>query len=76
MQKESDLYKWTEDEINNFREKLVFIKSFLDKPISEENFQELYKTCFLIIDKIPLPTVLLNAEYLIRGYRITVESPI
>ena len=58
---------WIEEDIGIFRRKLDIIMSFLNKPINQDNFQEVLNHCYYLVDKIPLPLIPVDTNFIVRG---------
>ena len=60
-------FNWSIDVIDEFKTKLEEILLFLKKPITEDNFQALFDICYYLVDKIPLPPIPIDINFLIRA---------
>lgn len=60
-------FQWDIDRINAFYDQIIAFKSFREKPITQETFQELFNICYLLCDKIPLAVTKINSPYILRG---------
>lgn len=60
-------FKWKSKEIKEFQNQVDQFKSFRNKPITQENFQEAFGICYLLCDKIPLAVTLIKVPYILRG---------
>jgi hypothetical protein len=64
-----DLLKFelTDEEIQNLSIELENIKSFTTKQINQDNFQQLCDAWYKVIDRIPLPPIPIDVEWLLRA---------
>lgn len=67
MEFDTTKFDWTDDEIKKFSSQIDYFKSFRSKPINQDNFYEAYKTCYLLIDKIPLASTRVDVNFILRG---------
>jgi len=61
-------FNWTTRTISNFRDRMAYFISFLNKPVNDENFSILCNLLFNeLINKIPVPTLDVHVSVLIRS---------
>jgi hypothetical protein len=60
-------FEWTDNDIQKFNGQVEYFKSFRNKSINQDNFYEAYKTCYLLFDKIPIPSTRVDVNYILRG---------
>ncbi len=60
-------FEFTDSEIENLSAEFESIKSYTTKQINQDNFQELCNSWYKIIDRIPLPPIPVDVEWLLRA---------